>query len=188
MKYRREFEIPYIGLKDGLHDFEYEIGAPFFEMLAVEHTDFETLNAKVGLVLDKHPGFFQLKFNITGKVTLPCDRCGDSFTMDLWDEFDLIVKLSNAEEVEETESEEDADIAYWPISNPILDVSEWIYEFILLSLPIQKVHPDDAEGNSTCNKESLEMLQMMKARAEANANKNNIWKGLDALKNKNNNN
>ena len=191
MKYRREFEIPYIGLKEGITELSFEIGEPFFEMLEIEDhsADFESVNATVDLKIDKHPNFFDMTFSVNGDAVVPCDRCGDTFPLTLWDEFKLIVKLvDQVPEEDNFDMEDEADIVFWPKSEPIIDVSEWIYEFILLSLPIQKIHPDDAEGNSTCNKDSLALLQMMQERAEANARQNSVWKGLDALKNKNNNN
>ncbi|HPE39453.1 MAG TPA: DUF177 domain-containing protein, partial [Bacteroidales bacterium] len=39
-----------------------------------------------------------------------------------------------------------------------LDVYQYIYESIVLSLPTQILHPDDEEGNSTCNPDFLDTL------------------------------
>jgi uncharacterized metal-binding protein YceD (DUF177 family) len=39
-----------------------------------------------------------------------------------------------------------------------IEVGQYLYEFIMLALPYQKVHPDDSEGQSTCNPEMLKKL------------------------------
>ncbi|MCY1533938.1 hypothetical protein D9M68_692920 [compost metagenome] len=60
---------------------------------------------------------------------------------------------------------------------------------------MQRIHPDDAEGNTTCNKDNLALLDKMSQQqaeedeeAAKEQQKNNIWKGLDAFKNNNNQN
>ncbi len=195
MKYRREFEIAYVGLKNGVHTYNYNIGKAFFELVEADGSEFEEVNIEVAVEFNKHPNFFELKFNINGSVDVPCDRCGDTFNLPLWDEFDLIIKLKEPTGADdEDETEDDGDIVFLSKSETVIDLSEWIYEFILLSLPMQKIHPLNAEGDSTCNKENLALLEKMSQQsldAEAQAKEEttkNIWKGLDAFKNKGNNN
>ncbi|WP_222167286.1 YceD family protein [Edaphocola aurantiacus] len=195
MRYHREFEIAYVGLKNGVHTYNYEIGKPFFELIGAEAEDLEAVNVQVTVTLDKHPNFFALKFDINGSVDVACDRCGEIFTLPLWDEFDLIVKLRDHTMEDEDETEDDGDIVFLSKNETVIDLSEWIYEFILLSIPMQRIHPDDAEGNTTCNKDNLALLDKMSQQqaeedeeAAKEQQKNNIWKGLDAFKNNNNQN
>ncbi|GBL34671.1 hypothetical protein EMGBS15_02660 [Filimonas sp.] len=87
-------------------------------------------------------------------MIIPCDRCGDEYEMTLWDEFELLVKQIDDAEVAK-KNEDDAEVAY------IADLKasrclDWIYEFIILSVPIQQIHPDDENGISTCNPSVLE--------------------------------
>lgn len=180
MKYRREFEIAYIGLKEGLSQYEYKIDERFFDNLGFPHPDFEHIDAVVKLSFDKKTNFFLLHFDIDGKIEVACDRCGDPFEMKLWDEFDLVVKLTSDEAAETTKEEED-DVVFIPRSETVLDVSEWIYEFILLSIPIQRIHPPKADGSEGCNAEALKILKQM-SEDEHEEKKNDIWKGLDAFK------
>ena len=157
MKYHREFEIAYVGLKEGLHEYSYEIGKPFFDLVEADSSEFEEIAIKVAVQFNKHLNFFELKFVVEGSVVVPCDRCGDIFELPLWDEFDLIIKLKEPTE-EDHDAEDDGDVIFLPKNDTVIDLSPWVYEFILLSLPIQKIHPDDEEGNSTCNKEALAVL------------------------------
>lgn len=155
MKHSREFEIAFVGLKPGNHVFNYSIDDSFFEKF--EKPEFKQANIDIKLNLDKKSGIFLLHFDINGKILIPCDRCGDEFEMTLWDEFELVVKIIEDELVAK-KTEEDAEIAYIGRSESLLDVSTWVYEFIILSVPIQHIHPDDEQGKSTCNKQALAIL------------------------------
>ena len=178
MKFHREFEIPWLGLKDGLHEYRFEVTDKVIEELGHEHPDFENLNTLVGLKLDKHNGFLQLHFDIDGNADVACDRCGDMFSMRLWDEFDLIVKFTGEHEDEHNEEEDEADIVFVPRSETILDVSTWVYEFIMLSMPLQHIHPDKKDGKPGCNPEALKLLEKLSGEEV----KKNIWAGLDKFK------
>lgn len=180
MKYHREFEIPWFGLKEGIHEFQYQITDKVIEELGHEHPDFENMDAAVNLKFDKQNGFFQLHFDINGKVDVPCDRCGDVFSMPLWDEFDLIVKLTADQDDDEAQDEDEADIVFIPRSETVLDVSDWVYEFVLLSMPMQHIHPDLANGKSGCNPEALKLLEKLSGEEET---KKTLWSGLDKFKN-----
>lgn len=191
MKYRREFEIAYVGLKNGTHTYTYDIGKEFFDLMSADSSDFENVSVQVAVIFDMHPNFFSLKFNINGSVDVPCDRCGEVFTLPLWDEFDLIIKLKEPSGLPaEEEREDDGDIVFISKNETIIDLSEYIYEFVLLSIPMQRVHPTDEEGNATCSKEGLALLEKMTqsgTTAEEDAEQvriNNLWKGLDAFKDK----
>lgn len=155
MKQSRAYDIAFVGLKPGIHEYTYHIDDKFFETF--EKPEFSDSLIEVKLNFDKKQGIFLLKFTINGKVSIPCDRCGDDFDLTLWDEFELVVKQIDDELVAQ-KSEEDAEVAYIGRSESILDVSPWIYEFIVLSVPIQHIHADDKEGNSTCNPVALAYL------------------------------
>jgi uncharacterized metal-binding protein YceD (DUF177 family) len=176
MKHSREFEIAFVGLKPGNHVFNYSVDDRFFEKF--ENPEFKNAQIDVKLDFDKKNGIFLLHFSINGKILIPCDRCGDEFEMVLWDEFELVVKVIEDELVAK-KTEEDAEIAYIGRSESLLDVSTWIYEFIILSVPMQHIHPDDPQGKSTCNQKALDILNQQQADASPT-----IW---DHLKNKINN-
>jgi len=176
MKALRQFDIAFVGLKPGEHTFEYQITDSFFENYGPQ--DFSDCNATVKLLLDKKSNFFLLKFEIGGKVTVNCDRCGQPFELQLWDDFDQVVKMvDNPDEMNE---DEDPDVAYISKTESHLNVAEWIYEFINLSIPMQRIHPDDSTGKSGCDPKVLEMLDQMNR--QANEKGNPIWKDLDKFR------
>jgi uncharacterized metal-binding protein YceD (DUF177 family) len=178
MANKRAFEIAFVGLKPGVHEFHYDLDDKFFQEKGAQEASHA--EAHVKLSLEKNSGFMLLKFDVDGKADVNCDRCGNPLTVDLWDEFDMVVKLvDNPEEM--NEQEDDPDIYYLSRTESHLDVSDWIYEFVMLSIPLQKMCKPDEKGESTCNREVLEKLKQMGSQAESNAQ--NIWKGLDKFKN-----
>lgn len=177
MKRKMEFELAWQGMKLGEHQFEFLLNNDFFADSHGPLEDIIDVEAKVALRFVKHESFFELHFDIGGFIITPCDRCGDEFRMELWDEFDLIVKLDDSEREEGLE--EDADVVFIPRSETVLDVSRWLYEFVVLSIPLQRIHPVDGEGRSTCNEEALRLLG--KLAEQPDEPKNDIWKGLKSI-------
>ena len=177
MNFRREFEIAFVGLKPGVHHFEYQIDDKFFAHY--EKQDFSNCTAKIKLELDKKNGFMLLKFDIDGKVDVNCDRCGNPLTIQLWDEFKVMVKLVDDPD-EMNDQEEDPDVYYISRGESHLYLADWIYEFINLSIPLQKMCPPDEAGESQCNKEVLAKL----LQAENNDSKeaNPMWQALNKFK------
>lgn len=177
---RREYDIAFVGLKPGVHEFNYEVDDKFFADFGA--TDLNNCAAKVKLTLDKNTNFMMLKFEIAGQVNVICDRCGNDLRLDLWDEFNLVIKqVENPDEM--NENEEDADIFYISRTESHIHLAHWIYEFILLSVPNQRRCKDDEVGGPQCNKEVLAMLDQMKERVQKN---NPLQEELEKLKKNNN--
>lgn len=184
MKRSMEFELAWQGLKLGEHIFDYQLNSDFLAEQGEIPEDVKEVMADVTLKFEKHASFFELHFDIGGEFWTLCDRCGDELKMQLWDEFDLIVKLSDTETAEEME--EDADVVFIPRSETVLDIRKWLYEFTVLSIPLQRIHADKADGTSGCNEEVLKLLGQLAEQPQEK--KNDIWKGLESVKiNKNNN-
>lgn len=175
---RRDFDIAFVGLKPGVHEYEYEITDKFFE--AYQQQDFRDCHAQVKLLLDKQNGFILLKFEIGGTLKITCDRCGSTeLPLELWDEFNLAVKLVDDPEAMNNQ-EEDPDVFYIGRQESHLHVADWIYEFINLSIPMQRMCSEEEIGSEYCNKDVLEMLR--KNDAQAGPATNPVWKGLEKLK------
>ena len=178
MANRRTFEIAFVGLKPGIHQFEYQLDEKFFIEKGAE--DFTDAHTNVKLSLEKNTGFMLLKFEVGGSAVVTCDRCGNPLKMDLWDEFNMLVKLvENPEEM--NEQEEDPDVYYISRTESHLYVGDWIYEFVMLSVPMQRMCSDEEMGGPKCNLEVLKKLKEMETRVTEN-NANSLWKGLDKFK------
>ena len=78
------------------------------------------------------------------------------------------------------EQEEDPDVYYISKGESHLRISDWIYEFINLSIPMQRMCNEAEIGGPYCNKEVLDMLARLdaqKAKPEST-----LWKGLEKFK------
>ncbi len=173
---RREFDIAFVGLKPGLHEYDYEVDSKFFQ--DYKQTDFSNCQAKIKLTLERNTSFLMLKFEVGGNMDVVCDRCGNNLGMELWDEFNLIVKLvENPDEMNVTE--DDPDIHYISRTESHLHVADWIYEFVTLSIPMQRSCKEEEIGGPQCNKEVLEMLKKME---EVNKGNNPLSQGLEKFR------
>lgn len=159
MNYMKQFMISFSGLSLGKHDYEFEVGDAFFESL--EFSEIRKGNVHVDMTLEKTTVMLLLNFSIKGEVTVTCDRCADEFEMPVSGENRLIVKFGSVP-MEETE-----DIIVIPEGEHEIDVSQFIYEYIILALPLQRIHPDDEEGNSLCDPEVLKKLEEISVRQQS---------------------
>lgn len=173
-KFLNDYRIPFVGMKNKLYQFEYQIeNSSFFKHF--ENNSFDACNVNVKLDFLKKETFFLLTFYIDGYVQVVCDRCGDLYNQEIFGDYEVAVKFGN----EEDNIEEDEDVVYISKNDDFVDVSKLIYEFILLSIPLRCVHPNDGNGESLCNKEVLEKLIIKKDESV-----DPRWAALEKLKNK----
>ena len=178
MSSRREYEIAFVGLKPGTHVFEYDINDSFFAEF--QEQDFKNCNAHIKLVLEKGlSSFLRLRFEVGGSLEVVCDRCSNNLPLQLFDEFVVTVKLVDEPDVM-NDQEEDPDVHYISKGESHLDVKTWIYEFINLSLPMQKTCTFENMDGPHCNPAARALLRNMQANEAAKANP--LWKGLEKFK------
>ncbi len=150
MEKKNEFLIPVSGLALGSHSYQFEINDDFFAER--EYSEIQQGKVSVSLDIDRQETLMVLHFGIDGTVRVPCDRCADEFDLPIRDEREFFLKLGteNAEESDDVEviSADQADY----------DVSSLVYEFIILAIPMHRVHP---EGQ--CNPEVMAMLNREEA-------------------------
>lgn len=179
---KRAFDIAFVGLKPGKHEFNYTLDDKFFTDKGQE--DFSDVHATVKVTLEKNTGFMLLLFEVGGDTKIICDRCGNPLKWDLWDEFKMVVKSVDNPDVM-NEQEEDPDVFYISRTESHLHLEDWIYEFVMLSLPMQRMCTPEEIGGPQCNKEVLAKLKAMETVA-AGQKAETIWKGLEKFKTDNN--
>ncbi|MEI6948785.1 DUF177 domain-containing protein [Paraflavisolibacter sp. H34] len=178
MSNRREYEIAFVGLKPGTHQFDYQIDDSFFEDF--QEQDFRNVHAQVTVVLEKSSSSFMLlRFSTGGQVEVTCDRCNSNLPLQLFDEFVVTVKMvDNPDEM--NAQEEDPDVHYISRGESHLEIKGWLYEFINLSLPMQKTCEYENMDGPHCNPEARDLLNNMKSSGEEHENP--IWKDLKKFK------
>ncbi len=161
MKALKPFNIAFVGLSGGEHEFGFELDDDFFACF--EGAEIVNARLKGTLVLNKKTNMMDLDFYVTGEVEQECDRCLESFwqTMDIHKT--LYVKFGDHHE------EQDDDIIIIPATESHIDVAQYFYEFITLGLPVRRVHKDDETGKPTCDPEIINQLEKYMPQKGGNA-------------------
>jgi uncharacterized protein len=175
MAIKSQFVIQFSGLSLGSHLFELEVNSKFFEQF--ESSEIQKGNIKIKLELVKQSSMLILNFQLAGSVNSACDRCNEDFDLPINAEDKLIVKFGNTEE----ESENDDIITLAPNENE-LDISQLVYEYIVLALPIRRVHSDNDKGESGCNKNTLAKLNSILLEKEKKEKTDPRWAALKNIK------
>jgi uncharacterized metal-binding protein YceD (DUF177 family) len=176
MSNRREFEIAFVGLKPGVHEYNYKVNDRFFE--EYQEQEFRKAEAQVKLLLERNNSFMILRFEVGGQAEVTCDRCSNDLPLQLFDEFTVTVKTAEDPEAA-NEGEDDPDVFYISRTESHIDVKNWIYEFVNLSIPMQKTCSFENMDGPYCNHNVRELLLNMKRDDEQ---QNGLWKGLERFK------
>ena len=139
------------GLKEGHHTIDFEIDKAFFDQF--EESEVKEGSLIANIEMDKRTTHLDLKIGIYGSVRVSCDRCLEMFSQPVTSENRLLIKFGKSLE------DFDPDILSVPVDEHELDLQQQIYEFIMLALPIKRVHPADKKGQSTCDPVMLKKLE-----------------------------
>lgn len=156
MKKLKDFDIPFVGLKQGKHQFDFKIKTAFFD--AFEYDDFNAADIKVSLLLDKKSNLLELTFEAQGYVNVNCDVSNEAYDQKVNGKLHLVVKFGDQY------NDENEDILIIPHSEHQINVGQYIYEMIVLSVPLKRVHPGIEDG--TLSTEILEKLEQFQPKAE----------------------
>jgi uncharacterized protein len=167
--------IPLSGLKEGRHTIDFSIGKEFFDLFEESEVKEGSLIADVEI--EKRSSHAEVIIRISGSVIISCDRCLELFSLPVKCENKLLIKFGKSLE------ESDPDIISVPAEEHELDLTQHLYEFILLALPIKRVHPDDKKGNSTCDPLMLKKLEELLIEEENESDPR--WDDLKKLMNDN---
>ncbi|MBF8149147.1 DUF177 domain-containing protein [Winogradskyella sp. F6397] len=138
MKALKSYTIPFVGLKVGDHHFDYQIDNTFFEHF--EYDEFNAVDVKIDLKLEKKTTLLELLFSAEGCVNVNCDISNEPYNQDIKDEFKLVVKFGNEF------NDDNEDILIIPHGEYEINVAQYIYELIILAVPIKRVHPGIEDG------------------------------------------
>ena len=141
------FGVNIVGLSFSKHEVDFDLGVSFFKQYGTDVVSEGSLKAQIEL--DKHETFIEATFKIEGTLQLTCDRSLETFTFPLNINEKLVYKYGD----EDREISEDVMMIHRDTAT--LDLGQPMYEFIVLAVPMKKLHPrfqdeeeseDDAEG------------------------------------------
>lgn len=139
MKPLKEFTIPFIGLKLGMHHYEYKIERSFFEHF--EYEEFNDSDVVVAVAFDKKSTFMELIFQAKGTVNVNCDVITEPFDISIENDFKLVIKFGDEY------NDENEEILVIPHGEYEVNIQQYIYELIVLAVPSKRVHPGVADGS-----------------------------------------
>lgn|SRR5574344_1693494 len=149
---QEEFRLRIAGMELGKYSYTIDCDESFFEIAGISDVQGGLLKLQIEMEILEKMVLVDLHFK--GNLLLPCDRCLDPVDVPLDFTENLVVKLlPNIEEKQEEDN-------LWIINEKDYDIDlfHFAYESILLAFPIQVIHPDDENGNSTCNPLMLEKI------------------------------
>ena len=163
MKDLKDFNIAFVGLKKGSHLFKYQISKKFFE--AYSFNDFNDCEVLATVNLVKKDSLLELDFDIKGVVNVPCDLTTEVFNQEINGHLHLIVKFGH-----EFNNDND-EVLIIPHKEHQINVSQYIYELIILSVPKKRVHPKVLDG--TMESKTLERLEELKIKENSSEKEQN---------------
>lgn len=177
MKALIPFSIPVSGLRNGLHAYDFRVDDAFFGAFA--ESPVQSGDLSVHLDFDKRPGMYVMSFFLSGTVKTPCDRCLETIDLPVAGDYRLVVKFSEEERIDE------AEVVYVSPNLEVLNVAQYVYEFIILSLPLIKVYNCEEDAEAVCNSDTLAYLEEADSSEEpADQEEDTIWDELKRQLNK----
>ena len=155
MSYLSQFKIAFSGLSQGLHDYNFKIDKKFFEEPQFSGSEIKNANIDLVVQLLKQSNMLVLHFKFSSQVQVECDRCLSESFIPVNGEQKLIVKFG--EEREHNPHNED-EMLVLPTAETEIDISQFIYEYITLLMPYQKIPCEILNDTSICNNEVIEKL------------------------------
>ena len=143
-----KFELYNVVLKDISNEmrmFEYDLDDEYFKK--IDSPEVQKGNVKATLSVLKKLTTYELQFFLEGTVIIPCDRCLDDMVQPIHYKEKLLVKFGN------TFSEED-EIVIVPEAEGAINIAWFLYEFIVLNIPMKHVH-----ATGECNKTMVTKLK-----------------------------
>lgn len=135
----KAFFIPFVGLKLGKHHFDYQIDNTFFQEF--DYHQFEDASVQVNLVLEKKQTMLELSFKHSGTVNVPCDLTGEFFDMPIKGKLNLVVQFG------EEYNDDNEELLILPHGEYQVNVAQYIYEMIVLSVPFKRIHTGVKDGS-----------------------------------------
>lgn len=140
----RNYDVSFSGLKNGKHEFKFEIDKTFFQLFDTEQ-EFTNPKIEVDILLEKHTTFLEFEIKVHGTVELICDITNDAFDYPIENQIRVLVKFG--EEYDDSEE----DVITIPAGDHAFNAAQLIYENVQLSIPMKKLSPNVSD-------EDLELL------------------------------
>lgn len=155
MRKFKAYAIPFVGLKEGQHRFDYEIDNTFFDLF--DFQEFNSSDIKVDIEFIKKANMLELEFYISGHVNINCDVTLEPYNQEVDNQLSLVVKFGDAY------NDDNEELLILPHGEYELEVQQYIYEGVVLGLPAKRIHPGVEDGS--IQSEILDKLKELKPKS-----------------------
>ncbi|MFI3305873.1 MAG: DUF177 domain-containing protein [Rikenellaceae bacterium] len=145
------YSIDFKDLSYGDHSFEFKVDDKLYALY--EGCEVSGGECDVTVEMQRSESMLNLSVEIAGDAVVECDRCLEPCSVEIDYLAPLIVRFSDEEELA---GEYDGEVMWLPTASSNIDLTHYIYESILLSLPYQRVHE---EGE--CDPEMLKQFRIV---------------------------
>lgn len=170
-------EINIISLKEKQHTFQFQIDDAFFAAYQSDIVQKGKLGVEV--LLDKSSSMIQVNLMVTGTIELVCDRSLDVFDYPVEVSKRVIFKFGDQHE------ELSDEITVIPYGEESLDLGPMVYDFVVLEVPMKKLHPRFAEESPTEHDKLIYTAETAPKPAADEDKGDPRWEALRKLKNNN---
>ena len=169
----RNYDVAFSGLKNGKHEFKFEVEQSFFDLFETEQ-EFTNAHINVDVALEKHTTFLDLEVIISGKVDLICDITAEEFSHPINNSIKILVKFG------EKYDDSNEEIITIPQGDSAFNIAQMIYEAVMLSIPMKKISPNVTD-------EDIELIEQFSPKIEEDKEHevDPRWEALKKLKDKN---
>ncbi|MDR9373480.1 MAG: DUF177 domain-containing protein [Schleiferiaceae bacterium] len=166
------FEIEFAGLKEGMHQYQFELGPTFFAEF--DYGDFQEPLFQAEVQMEKKSNSLEFQFKVKGDALVYCDITTDPFRLPMEQETQLQVKFGASFD------DTDEAILWLPEAAHRLNVAQYLYELAVLARPLKVVHPEVAKGNR--GQEALQKLQELSPENRSDQKEDEIDPRWDKLR------
>ena len=152
MRPQNDFNIEFSGLKLGHHNFDFDISETFFN--DYNYCDFSHADINIDVALIKKTTIMEFNIVVRGNVRIKCDLTNEPYDQPIDNNIDLVVKFGNEF------NNEDDEILIIPHGEYKINLAQYIYELIILSVPAKRIHPGVIDGS--LKSEILNILEDLK--------------------------
>lgn len=151
--------IPLSGLKASA--FDWTLDGDFFKSFGNEEIIKASISVSARAV--RNGASIDVDCAVKGILTVPCDRCLEDLDMDVDTTASLRLRFGSADTAEDIE-EDGREVIAVEEGESEWDLSQVIYDYACLALPIQRCHPE-----GLCNSETVSRLSSENQDAPADA-------------------
>lgn len=177
----KAYNIAFAGLKQGKHEFEYEVDNLFFDNFGFN--EFNSSSLQITACLDKKTTLMELGLLATGTVNVNCDVTNEPFDLPINSTMDMVVKFGDSF------NDDNEELLILPHGAYEFNIAQYIYEMLVLAVPLKRVHPGVEDGSLSSDIiDKLKELQpgLDPETTQENEQTDPRWDALKKLKTDNN--